>query len=196
MLSNLTRTKNFSRAFGARGILLVLVMILFSCKEDPPPPYPDFCKSDSGDSQTAGKISAASFKLQDEPQLDYKKDVLPILSSSTEGKVYRCTVCHNAVYSQELTDESAATKMLEEIKSQRMPNGESMDKVAPEDVAIIEKWVTQKFAQPANDNDTKVPLDTGNETPSQPDSNPTPGNTNQDAPQPGTGDANPGKTRC
>ncbi len=77
--------------------------------------------------------------------LTFAADILPILSSTSPGKNYRCTLCH-ANFSNE-ANLSAATldSIISTVTLQYMPVGTGTDKLGQPDIDVLKAWKKQKF---------------------------------------------------
>jgi hypothetical protein len=84
------------------------------------------------------EVTSASAKLS------FAKDVLPILKARTEGKVYKCTICHPDYESLEnVSKPDVAQDIIRSAEEGTMPVGGT--KVASSDIAILKKWVKDGY---------------------------------------------------
>lgn len=134
--------KVFCRKNLLAGVVLVATLVS-ACEESTPPPTPVAgCRTSSAGSKEQN--SGASLTLADEQKIDFKKDILPILSSNKDGEVYKCTTCH-AGYTKEETfsNREKIDDMVAQVEGLKMPlNGDEMHK---DQIALIKKWADQKF---------------------------------------------------
>jgi hypothetical protein len=85
-------------------------------------------------------------------QVTFYKDLLPILTSNSEGKNYKCTTCHAHMNQPEGLNSVA--KVEDSIRSMRngtMPRSNS--RVTEEEIQLFDLWRLQGF-QPGDPSDT------------------------------------------
>jgi len=163
-----------------------------ACKDSTPPPaVPSFCSSGS-------EAAGSGLKLVQD-QLDYRKDIYPILASTDEGKIYKCTVCHFPTYNRDDLDEKSASDLLRVIKDGSMPTrkegDEKVSTVTADDISMIQKWYDQKFAAPPEKETTDIEDVTGSTDTKIGNEKSTTGG--QDTKSNfNSGDATQGKTKC
>jgi hypothetical protein len=146
--------KLFCRNNLLAGVVLVATLVS-ACEESTPPPTPVAgCRTSSSGAKE--QTSGANLTLADEPKIDFKKDILPILSSNKDGEVYKCTTCH-AGYTKEETfsTREKIVDMVAQVEGLKMPlNGDEMHK---DQIALIKKWADQKFPATVDNNSDTEP---------------------------------------
>jgi hypothetical protein len=109
------------------------------------------CTPVSGSKDSVYDLQAA------DRQVTFYKDLLPILTSNSEGKHYKCTTCHAHMNQPEGLNSVA--KVEDSIKSMRngtMPRSNS--RVTEEEILLFELWRLQGF-QPGDPSDTPKAAD-------------------------------------
>jgi hypothetical protein len=76
--------------------------------------------------------------------VSFAKDVLPILKSRTEGKVYKCVICHPDYEKLDNVRKPDVIKdVIRSMEEGSMPIGGTQ--VAESDIALLKKWVKDGY---------------------------------------------------
>jgi hypothetical protein len=119
---------------------------LSSCLNLDKPPAPPAFLCNAEESGTGG------YNLQGDSSPSFDDEVLAILSSTKDGQIYKCTVCHNK-YEDYETVKSSYEAILKSVKPNPTNNniampiggGQSADFMKAADLATLEKWRASGF---------------------------------------------------
>ena len=143
-------------------VLGLALSFLASCSAGSPPPAPEYTAAapkcdDSDQQQGYGLQDWSDFYQDDATDEDsqsggteddiptFEDDILEMLGSTDDGRVYKCTVCHSRYTDPaNVASEQSAKQILAAIK----PGGNmplNADKVVSADIAMFEKWMEAGF---------------------------------------------------
>jgi hypothetical protein len=141
-----------------RAIVLVIgqVVLLSSCgsrdtdllKPDPKPANRNCYISPRPSPSPTGRWLSypakqdPKFELQSVGLMDFSRDIYPILSSQSNGRKYKCTVCHAATYSSEanMRDLRNVDQVIDSVSAVRMPQPGAGDRMNQSDMNTLRNW--------------------------------------------------------
>ena len=123
--------------------VLIIAGLAWACQHQnsiPPEPAKQDCASPS-----AGVAGASQAAAGDEDrQITFYRDILPILTSNTKGKVYKCTTCHSQYAKPEdVASVDEVEAIVASLKSGKMPRAGNA--VAPGEIELFTKWRLMGF---------------------------------------------------
>lgn len=121
--------------------LVTLPVLSLACSLTPEPQKPLSCDEKHALAEDYWQLSLTSNTTP-----GFEEDILPILSSTSDGRVYKCTVCHSKYNEIDVTKQQI-DKILTAIVSQdrRMPPDDVGNSISKSDRALLIAWKNAGF---------------------------------------------------